>query len=313
MTIDEFREIWESEAPLLSVQTSGSTGIPKTIWVEKARMRASARMTCDFLNLKQGNTALLCLPVDYIAGKMMLVRAWTCGLQLLSVPPSSTPLVSLQTAPDFAAMVPAQVYQSLTHPLLAQIRHLIIGGGFIHPALEERLRTFPNNIWSTYGMTETLSHIALRRVSGQGASAWYTPLPHVRVWLDERNCLCIEAPQVCASTLATNDVAEINTAGQFKILGRLDNVVCSGGIKLHIEQIEKKMSVFLNSPFALWKTPDVRWGEKLVLFTEDEDLQTVEQMCKTHLDSFEIPKEYRHITKLPLTPTGKIARKQLPL
>jgi len=312
MTIEEFQDVWRNDSACLSVRTSGSTGTPKAIMVEKSRMRASARMTCDFLRLRPGDVALLCLPLDYIAGKMMLVRVWERGLRLLSVPPSSHPLENLQVVPDFAAMIPTQVYNSIAHPLLPQIKHLIIGGGFIHPKLEQRLRTFPNHIWSTYGMTETLSHIAMRKVSGRDASDWYTPLPQVCVALNTRGCLVIDAPLVNPNVLETNDMAEINEKGCFRILGRYDNVVCSGGIKLQIEQIEKKLSPHLQKPFALWKKSDVIWGEKLVMFTEDDNLSEVEAVCRNYLTAYEIPKEYHYILSLPQTPTGKIARRQLP-
>ena len=176
MTLDEFVSDWQSDSPTLLVHTSGSTGKPKPMLVEKRRMEASARITCGFLGLRAGDTALLCMPLDFIAGKMVVVRSLVWGLRLVAVEPSGHPLKGLTESPTFAAMVPMQVYNSLKveeeRRLLRGITHLIIGGGAVNSDMAEELRGFPNAVWSTYGMTETLSHIALRRLSGAEASEW---------------------------------------------------------------------------------------------------------------------------------------------
>ena len=167
MTLNEFLSEWESASPTLVVHTSGSTGKPKPMTVEKRRMEASARITCDFLGLHPGDTALLCMPLDFIAGKMVVVRSIVRSLKLVCVKPSGHPLQGITEAPVFAAMVPMQVYNSMQVPeelrVLRQIRHLIIGGGAVSDDMAKLLREFPNAVWSTYGMTETLSHIAHRR------------------------------------------------------------------------------------------------------------------------------------------------------
>ena len=185
MDLETFLAEWHNDRPTVLVHTSGSTGQPKPLWVEKRRMEASARITCRFLGLHEGDTALLCMPLDYIAGKMMVVRALTCGLRLLAVPLWEPPIGKVQY--DFAAMVPLQVWNPLHDAAgrerLLKIRHLIIGGGAIDDALARALAAFPNNVWSTYGMTETLSHIALRRLNGPEASEWYTPFEGVCVSL----------------------------------------------------------------------------------------------------------------------------------
>ena len=223
MSLDEFLAEWRNESPYVRVQTSGSTGEPKPMLVEKRRMLASARRTNDFLGLKPGDTALLCMSLDYIAGKMMVVRAIERDLQLMVVEPNGHPLKQGDGV-TFAAMVPMQVYNSLQVPAecerLKQIKHLIIGGGAIDETLAEALKAFPNNVWSTYGMTETLSHIALRRLSGPEASDWYTPFPSVKVSVNDEGCLVIDAPEVCAERLVTNDIAEI----QFRPLHQLSSV-----------------------------------------------------------------------------------------
>ena len=159
---------WYNKSPLLKVHTSGSTGTPKELWVEKERMMNSARLTVSFLGLKAGDSALLCMPLPYIAGKMVVVRSIIADLNLMVVAPCGRPLQYITEIPDFAAMIPMQVFNSLQHPedreKLMQIRHLIIGGGAIDKNMAEELKSFPNAVWSTYGMTETLSHIALRRL-----------------------------------------------------------------------------------------------------------------------------------------------------
>ena len=263
MSLDEFLEEWNNPSPYVRVQTSGSTGAPKPMLVEKARMLASARRTNDFLGLKPGDTALLCMSLDYIAGKMMVVRALERGLKLMIVEPSGHPLVdnyslfTIHYSLSFAAMVPLQVYNSLQVPeekeRLQQIRHLIIGGGAIDDALASELKTFPNAVWSTYGMTETLSHIALRRLSGPKASDWYTPFPSVTLSLSDEGTLIINAPEVCSEPLVTNDIAELSSlhSQSFRILGRRDNIICSGGLKIQAEQLERQLRPYLSSPFLI--------------------------------------------------------------
>lgn len=319
MVLEEFIREWESDSPTVGVRTSGSTGKPKEMAVEKARMAASAEVTCDFLGLRPGDKALLCLPVDYIAGKMMVVRSKVRGLELKSVEPSSHPLaeVARDERFDLCAMVPMQVYNSLLvadeAEKLKNIRHLIIGGGAIDASLAEKLRSLPNDVWSTYGMTETLSHIALRKLNGAQASDWYTPFDGVAVWLNADGCLVIDAPKVCREVLTTNDIAEVRTAADgrvthFRIKGRKDNVICSGGVKIQIEEAEQLLAGSLSSPFLITKKKDEMLGEKVVLLTEDNDLGAVEQKCKSVMPKYWLPRLYIHIDAVPKTETGKPAR-----
>ena len=340
ITLEEFLSEWRNDSPYVEVKTSGSTGEPKRMLVEKQRMRASARITCDFLGLKAGDTALLCMSLDYIAGKMMVVRAIERNLRLITVEPSGHPLNNGQWIMDngqfgFAAMVPMQVYNSLRVPeereRLKLIKHLIIGGGAIDEAMAEELKAFPNQVWSTYGMTETLSHIALRRLSGPEASEWYTPFPSVSVSLNEEGCLVIDAPEVCKERLVTNDIAELATQrgqslmcsvnsaheGQspcvanvpFRILGRKDNVICSGGIKIQTEEVERMLKAHLRVPYLISKRPDKKFGEVVVLLTEG-DVEEAKKVCEAVLPKFQRPKAYIHVSKIPLTETKKPARRQ---
>jgi O-succinylbenzoic acid--CoA ligase len=312
-SVEDFIREWRSPSERVLLHTSGSTGTPKTFWAEKSRMRASARMTCDFLGLHSGDNALLCLSTDYIAGKMMVVRALERGLNLLCVEPSNRPLEALQEqypvlpAIHLAAMVPSQVFCSIDHPLLRQIQHIIIGGGAVSPELEQTLRSFPNAVWSSYGMTETLSHIALRRVSGAEAEEWYTPLPGVSVSLNSDGCLCIDAPALSPEPLITNDIAQLSPSGSFRILGRRDNVIQSGGIKLQIEVLEAELRPLLDSNdgkplFCVTSRPSAKFGEEAVLLVVPELLPLASEIHHSYIKAV-IP-----VTDIPLTATGKIDR-----
>lgn len=315
--LEDFLKEWHNDTPWLTVHTSGSTGKPKPILVEKARMRTSARLTCSFLGLNQGEHALLCLPLDYIAGKMMVVRALECGLQLHAVPPCSHPLAGENLPAHIAlcAMVPMQVSNSLDHPLererLKRIGHLLIGGGSIHPSLEARLRAMPGCIWSTYGMTETLSHIALRRVNGPEASLWYTPFEGIHVETDREGCLTIKAPSLCPDVLHTHDIAELRTQNgrtTFRIVGRTDNVVASGGLKIQMEEVEEALAPHLHHAFMASKCTDTVLGEQLVLLTECPQTGEVRDVCNRILPRHKRPRTYLHVEKIPTTATGKPAR-----
>lgn len=323
MTVEEFINQWRDGSDTVEVHTSGSTGDPKVMHVEKRRMLASARATCDFLGLKKGDTALLCMSVDYIAGKMMVVRAIERDLNLVTVEPSSHPLASptvnyMGRKLDFAAMVPMQVYSSLQVPrereILGSIRHLIIGGGPLDPSLEEELRGFGNAVWHSYGMTETLSHIALRRVSGQDASPWFTPLPGITLSTDENGCLVIDAPHLCPERLVTRDVVEMEEdegrLQRFKVLGRIDNVIITGGVKVHIEQVERELAPHLALPFLITKCPDPKFGEVVVMLLQgtEADVPAAQSACEHHLSKYARPKRIIPVETLPMTPTGKPAR-----
>ena len=325
MTVEEFINQWNDGGGTVEVHTSGSTGDPKVMRVEKSRMLASARATCDFLGLKQGDTALLCMSVDYIAGKMMVVRAIERGLNLLIVEPSSHPLAlpdfsdEMGKKLDFAAMVPMQVYSSLQVPrereILGKIRHLIIGGGPLDPSLEEELSGFDNAIWHSYGMTETLSHVALRRVSGPEASPWFTPLPGITLSVNGDNCLVIDAPHLCPERLVTRDVVELEVervVQRFKVLGRIDNVINTGGIKIHIEQVERALAPHIGQPFLITKCPDAKYGEIVVMLLQgsEADIVAACEACEGCLEKYARPKHILAVPSLPMTPTGKPARRQ---
>ena len=308
--LEAFLQEWQNDEPTVWVHTSGSTGTPKPLQVEKERMCASARLTCSFLGLKEGDSALLCMPLQYIAGKMVVVRSFVAGLKLLPVAPCGHPLKDLTEIPTFAAMIPMQVYNTLQVPeeraKLMEIKHLIIGGGAIDDALGRELKTFPNHVWSTYGMTETLSHIALRRLNGAEASDWYTPFENVRIRLSKENTLIIHAPSVCAEELTTNDIAEINDEGKFRILGRKDNTINSGGVKIQIEQVEATLKEYLDVPFQITARKDTKFGEIVVLlYNKVKEEADIRRICEEKLPAYWVPKIYLPVEELPLTGTGK--------
>ena len=323
MELDDFLAEWNNSDERVLVHTSGSTGQPKPMWVEKKRMFDSASITCNFLGLKPGDTALLCMPLDYIAGKMMVVRSIERNLRLISVKPSNHPLKDVNGPLTFAAMVPSQVYCSLQVPeereKLLNIRHLIIGGGAISNELQQAITILSTSpwgrlgeafcIWSTYGMTETLSHIALRRLNGPDASEWYTPFDSVHVSLNADNCLVIDAPLVHDGPLVTNDIADIRPDGSFRIIGRKDNVICSGGIKLQIEDIEEKLRPYIHVPFCITKCPDEKFGEIAVLLIENGE-GDINDAIFSHLSKYEVPKRIITVDNIPMTETGKISRKE---
>jgi len=310
-----FLDDWYSPSPTLVVHTSGSTGTPKPITVLKEQMIKSAQLTCDYLQLRRGDTALLCMPLQYIAGKMMVVRALVAGLNLLVREPSGHPLAHLHSPLRFAAMIPLQVYNSLQNPAerqaLCGIEQLIIGGGAINSALEEEIKTLPGAVYSTYGMTETLSHIALRRLNGPNASSHYQPFEQVKLSLSDQGTLVIDAPSVCAEQLVTNDVARIFDDGSFTILGRKDNIINTGGIKVQTEWVEEQLRPLIGTDFAITSVPHSQLGEAVVLLlkhAENINTDTLRTQMDEFLPKYHSPKYILITHSIPQTGSGKIDR-----
>ena len=249
----------------------------------------------------------------------MVVRALERKMRLITVKPSGHPLVSVEQPIDFAAMVPMQVYNTLQVPeerdKLMNIRHLIIGGGAIDDDLAQALKGFPHFVWSTYGMTETLSHIALRRLNGAEASSYYVPFDGVDVSLNDDHCLVIHAPHVCNEMIVTNDIAEFGPDGRcFRILGRKDNVICSGGIKIQIEELERLLKPHIPVPFMVTKVKDEKFGEVGVLLYEDSQTKSISHSTfhipHSTLPPYWSPRHTLFVDHLPMTATGKPARKE---
>jgi len=308
---------WFDDSETMTVQTSGSTGEPKLITVQKSQMMNSACATCYQLRLEPGDRALLCMSLQFIAGKMMVVRALVAGLDLHLVLPSGYPLKDTNVTFRFAAMVPMQIFNSLQVALererLQRIGVLLIGGSAVDPKLESTLKAFPNPVYASYGMAETLSHIALRRINGPEASEYYTPLPSVQVFLSEDHCLVIDAPLVSDQRLYTNDRAELRGDGGFRILGRIDNVINTGGIKVQIELLEAFLSDYIDLPFAISSLPDEKFGEIIVLAVEGilDDALLTQTLHAENLPAHQFPKQFLSLDRLPRTESGKINRAAL--
>ena len=311
-----FMEDWFSHSETVSVQTSGSTGIPKVFEIEKKRMLNSAKMTCDFLGLKEGDTALLCLPVQYISGKMMLVRAIERKLKVIISVPSSAPEISENL--EFCAMTPLQVQNSLDK--IHFIKNLIIGGAAVSEKLKSQisreLSTINHqpstNIYETYGMSETLSHIALKQISPI-QEEYFTVLNDVEISVDERNCLKIFAPKLNPEILQTNDIVDLLNEKQFKFLGRFDNVINSGGVKIFAEELENLVKKHIDKDLVFLGKPDETLGEKLVLVVEgekDENLKSKISNLKFE-NKFHSPKEILFLEKFPRAENGKVLRKEI--
>lgn len=299
---------YHSDSPALEVHTSGSTGSPKPILLSKKYMRVSAEKTAEALGLQAKYKCLLCLPVNRIGGVMMLVRWLQSDLDLYPQGNTATPLAETHTSFEFGAMVPYQVQQSLKD--LSLIKKLIIGGGPVNPDLEQKLKDMPNAIFHTYGMTETISHVALRRINGATADGAFHALPGVRFDIDERNCLIIHAPDIGVSNLVTNDVVELHSTSSFTWKGRFDNVVNSGGIKLFPEEIEKKLGD-IGYHYFLFGQKDERLGERLVMLVENEAEVTVDQFADnfSSLPKYERPKAVFTVPAFKTSAGGKLDRK----
>ncbi len=324
-----FLKDWFNANDFVIVQTSGSTGNPKPIQLKKEFMKNSALATESFFKLKEETTALLCLSTDYIAGKMMLIRALTLGWHLDIVKPDSNPLKGIEKKYDFSAMVPLQLRNSLNE--LFKVDQLIVGGGVVSNDLITAIQNISTKVFATYGMTETITHIAVKKLNNftslQGETtkqSLYTVLPNVKITQDTRDCLVIEAPKVSSEKISTNDVVTIISKSEFEWLGRYDNVINSGGVKLHPEKIEEKLSKIITQRFFVIGVPDTILGEKLVLIIEDaissisSSLNTgavkkyllLKIKKYTSLSKFEIPKEVYFVNEFIETETKKIQRKK---
>ena len=294
---------WFDEKSYIELSTSGTTGTPKVIKIEKQAMLDSALATGDFFDLKPGDTMLHCLPTNYVAGKMMFVRSFILGLEMKFVEPNSDPLKNIDEEFDFCAMVPLQAKNSLEKLKAGKIKKLIIGGVKVHKALEKELVKLPMDIYETYGMTETITHIAAKKI-GENA---FTVLPNVTVSIDDRQCLVIDAKNISKDLIVTNDIVHLISDTQFSWEGRFDNVINSGGIKLMPERIEEKLSTLIPRRYFVSGQADETLGEKAVLYVEGEPME-IEESVFAVLDKFEKPKEVVFIPKFNETVTGKIMR-----
>lgn len=300
--IGEFFLDWFDKKDYIEMTTSGTTGLPKLVRLEKQAMIQSALATGDFFGLKPGDRALLCLPTQFIAGKMMLVRSLILGLDIDVISPSTEPFAYNSKQYDFAAMVPLQVQNSIDK--LSNVKKLIIGGAKIDSALEAKLLPLNLEIYETYGMTETITHIAAKKVGERAFSI----LPNVRIETDDRGCLVIFVSSISDEPIVTNDLVKLVNEKQFVFLGRIDNVINSGGVKLIPEQIEAKLTGRIENRFFVTGIPDTVLGEKLILVIEGEKYDFSADFFDV-LGKFEKPKEIVFVPKFKENENGKLLRK----
>lgn len=303
-SVGDFILDWFDNKSYLELNTSGTTGAPKQIRIEKQAMVNSAIATGDFFDLKPGDKALHCLPTKFIAGKMMFVRSFILGLDVDFVAPSSHPMLLNTNKYDFVAMVPLQAQNSLE--ALHNVKKMIVGGANISASLVKELSELKTKVYETYGMTETITHIAAKQVGDNAFSV----LPDIKISKDDRNCLVIDAPMISQEQIVTNDLVELVGENQFVFLGRIDNVINSGGIKLIPEKIEDKLANKIKARFFVTGKQDAILGEKLVIIIEGEQ-QILDQTIFDGLDKYEKPKEVFYVAKFIETENGKIKRKEI--
>ena len=314
--VADFLDEWYSSADFVWGHTSGSTGAPKPIKLLKHDMEESARLTVDYFGLAAGTTMLLCLSPDYIAGKMMIVRALLSGADLLVVPPSSRPLASVDERIDFAAMVPAQVVESLRDDAqrarLARVGALIIGGAPLPPVAEERLSGLPVRSYATFGMTETVSHVALRRIGDPTMN--YRALGQITFSVDNRDCLVIHTPHFAVKELVTNDVVELLDEHRFRWIGRYDHVINSGGVKVFPERIEQQIAPLFTRRFFIAACADEKWGECVALAIEGDPLSETDEVAllariRERVGRYEVPRRLFYLPAFAETSSGKVIRR----
>lgn len=309
--IGKFIVEWLDSNEFIIVKTSGSTGKPKPIKLQKEHVRNSALATIAYFELNKGTKALLCLPSEYIAGKMMLVRAMTAGWDLYTTAPEKNPLKEFSDDFDFTAMVPYQVYHSLSE--LHKVNKLIIGGGAVSTELEDQLRQLNTSVFATYGMTETISHIAIRPLNGKKRASIFEALPRVKFSQNENSCLQIHAPTISAATVITNDVVELLSDTSFRLLGRIDNVINTGGVKVHPELVEEKLAAHLEQPFFIASEKDEVLGERVILVIESQTQLALNDFSHAFevLSTYEKPKKVLTTPEFSYTETGKIRRAEV--
>lgn len=297
---------WFSDNEHIALHTSGSTGKPKEIQLPKTAMYASAVRTAVFFKLSEGDSALLCLPIRYIAGKMMLVRALVLGLDLDIIPPKTK--LHIEKNYTFAALVPLQANASFD--LLGKFKTVLIGGAPIPTELRKRIGKTHSHCIETYGMTETLTHVATRTI--KDVDKPFKAMPGIGFWTDENGCLVIEVPYLPLSPIVTQDIVSLEDDDTFKLLGRRDWVINSGGMKIFPEALEEILAPYMKFPFFFTTMPDEELGEKLVLLTEAPPSKkaAIMAIAQQHLgtNKYHIPKAVICIAAFKYTAAGKIDR-----
>lgn len=312
--IGDFLTDWLNIDDYIIARTSGTTGSPKKIKILKQHMVNSAIATGDFFDIYSGDSALHCLPADYIAGKMMLIRAIILGLEIDLIEPTLSPVFDYLKPYSLCSMLPSQLTNMVDY--VGNIKNILVGGAVVTRKLKDKIQKCPANIFETYGMTETVTHIAARRLNNFDRSPirkeewhFFTALPNVQISQDLRGCLVIDAPFVSSKELITNDLVKIHSEKTFDWLGRIDNVINSGGVKIFPEQIEGKLSEFMDQRYLIASDEDETLGQRVILVIEGRQHDLDKSIFKV-LDKYEVPKQVYFLPKFVNTFSGKIQREE---
>lgn len=312
MDFDEFIKEWRNATPFIEAKTSGSTGIPKVIHLDKDFVRESALRTNRFFSIGKNSHLHSCVSADYIGGKMMAVRADLAGCCLTWEPPSNRPLTNIKHEDriDLLAIVPSQIIHIIDNiSMMPQLGVVIIGGSPISPILYKEICESGINAYETYGMTETASHVALRKIDKN--NLFFETLEGITVSTDKRECLVIEFKS--GERFITNDLSEVVSATRFRIKGRYDHIIITGGKKVNPQEVEAKLSPYISLPFIITSIPDYRWGRAVVLKIEKPiggrfEESKLRRMMRNVLESHEIPKQILYVDRFPRTDNGKIIK-----
>jgi O-succinylbenzoic acid--CoA ligase len=315
-----FCKEWDSGQESFTIDTSGSTGTPKKITLTRGQMIASAEKTIAALGLHTDMTSLVCLDTAYIAGRMMIVRSIIATMDMIITEPSSNPLENLPDSPiDFAALVPYQlrtIIASRERARLESIGRIILGGAPIDQELLADIRKLRVPCYATFGMTETLSHIALQKLNGVDAQDSFHVLDGIEINTDDRQCLVINADYL-DQAVVTNDIVELTGLRKFRWLGRWDNVINSGGVKVMPEKIEKEVGSYMLSQklkhrFFATGLPNQQLGQQVALIVEGMLTEKQEEdllgWLRSKLPRYEIPKAVLYTHEFTTTATQKVNR-----
>ncbi|MCF8274726.1 MAG: AMP-binding protein [Flavobacteriaceae bacterium] len=309
--IGDFLIDWLDSKTFIKVKSTGTTGKPKLIKLDKQAMVNSSIFTGDFFNLAPGDKALHCLPAQYIAGKMMLVRAMVLGLELDLIEPSSHLVFNSKKSYDFCAMLPIQLQNSISK--VGNIKNIILGSVKVSNELIEAIKDFPANIYETFGMTETVTHIALRALNNfktdERVKSTFKTLPDIFVSQDERGCLVINSPHLSKTSITTNDIVKLHSETEFEWFGRFDNVINSGGVKIFPETVEEKLFGKIDGKFFIASEKDEKLGEQVILILEN-DSNNIDASIFNVLDKYEKPKKIYTVNKFEII-SEKIQRKKI--
>jgi O-succinylbenzoic acid--CoA ligase len=306
---------WLNDSDTIVQYSSGTTGKSKKLYLLKSSLIRSAENTCRYFNLRKRHTAALCLPVNYIAGKMMIVRCIVAGLNLILIEPAGKPDFSGSDAIDFCAMVPLQVINVFNNPdKPPPIKKLIIGGGEIITDMEKLLKNQPVEAYATYGMAETCSHIAVRRLNGLNYQMDYHAIPGITLGIDARDCLTVKTDYL-PDIIITNDLVELISPTSFRWLGRYDNLINSGGIKIAPEEVEAIIRRKMGLECVFLGLPDTKLGQRLIMVAEKIDnpvrISFIQSKLEKLLPHKLQPKEIIWIEKFPRNKAFKLDRKKI--